>query len=403
MANSSSPSDKPAAADGAEALFTPRFFLMWSYSFTVFLSAFQLLPTAPFHIMSLGGSTTEAGLFLGFLTYASAVSAPITGAIADRIGKRRVLIVASLAITVFSLLYAIAPSYQAILALVLVHGVFWSGLLSSSSSYVIDIVPPSRRAEGLGYSGFASILGVAVAPWIGLWLFDHGGWRLLCLEAAALNVLMAFLAWRLPPDTLHHAARSLHPSDLVEWKILVGAVTLFLYSFSYGGITSFVAVYAESVGVTPKALYFTVFSLTIVATRPFIGRYADRAGYARIIVPCLSMIVLGVWLLSIADSRPMFIVSAMLFGLGFGSAYPIFVAHLMHHVAEHRRGATFGALIGAFDTGIGTGSIAVGWLSGRYGFGRAFGVAGAIALLSIPYFLYMEKRQWTTSVSARRS
>ena len=99
----------------------------------------------------------------------------------------------------------------------------------------------------------------------------------------------------------------------------------------------------------------------------------------------------------------MFVVSALLFGVGFGSAYPIFVAHLMHHVAEHRRGATFGALIGAFDTGIGTGSIAVGWISERYGFGRAFGVAGAIALLSIPYFLYMEKRQWTTSVSARRA
>ena len=64
----------------------------------------------------------------------------------------------------------------------------------------------------------------------------------------------------------------------------------------------------------------------------------------------------------------MFIVSAMLFGIGFGSAYPIFVAHLMHHVAEHRRGATFGALIGAFDTGIGTGSIAVGWIERRYGF-----------------------------------
>jgi MFS family permease len=377
---------------------------MWSYSFTVFLSAFQLLPTAPFHIMSLGGNTTEAGLFLGLLTYASAISAPITGAIADRFGKRRVLIVASLAITVFSLLYAIAPSYQVILALVLVHGVFWSGLLSSSSSYVIDIVPKSRRAEGMGYSGFASILGVAVAPWIGLWLFDHGGWRLLCFETAGLNALMAFLAWRLPPDRRHAAPpRSMHPRDLVEWRILIGSVTLFLYSFSYGGITSFVAIYAESVGVTPRALYFTAFCLTIVATRPFIGRYADRVGYSTLIVPCLAMIVIGVWVLAIADSRAMFVLSAMLFGLGFGSAYPIFVAHLMHHVAEHRRGATFGALIGAFDTGIGTGSIAVGWMSGRYGFGRAFGVAGALALLSIPYFLYMERRQWTTSVSARRS
>jgi len=338
---------------------------MCSYSFTVFLSAFQLLPTAPFHILALGGSHVEAGLFLGFLTYASAISAPITGAIGDRYGKRRILIISSLAITAFSLLYAIAPTYQVVLALVLVHGVFWSGLLSSSGSYFLDIIPQSRRAEGLGYSGFASILGVATAPWIGLWIFDHGGWKLLCFEAAALNSIMAFLAWRLPPDTRHAApARSFHPSQLIEWRILIGAGTLFLYSFSYGAITSFVAVYAEQLSL-PRALYFTVFCLTIVATRPLIGRHADRVGHARIIVPCLSMIVVGVWLLAVASSQAMFVVSAMFFGLGFGSAYPIFVAHLMHHVAEHRRGATFGALIGAFDTGIGTGSIAAGWLARR--------------------------------------
>jgi MFS family permease len=405
LESSSSPSEITRAADSAETLFTPQFFLIWSYSFTVFLSAFQLLPTAPFHILALGGSQVEAGLFLGFLTYASASSAPITGAIADRIGKRRVLIVASLAITVFSLLYAWAPSYQLILVLVLVHGVFWSGLLSSSSSYALDIIPASRRAEGLGYTGFASVVGIAVAPWIGLWLFDYGGWRVLCIEAAVLNLTMAAIAWLLPPDTRHAHAKAFHLrdlKDLVEWPVLVGAVTLFLYSFSYGAITSFVAVYADEAGVTPRALYFSVFCLTTLATRPFIARRADRIGHARLIVPCLALIVIGVWTLALAHTRAMFITSAIVFGVGFGSAYPLFAADLMQHVDARRRGATFGALIGAFDTGIGTGSIAVGWISKHYGFGRAFGVAGALALLSIPYFLYMEKRQWTTSVSARR-
>ena len=65
---------------------------MCSFTFTVFLSAFQLLPTAPFHIRELGGTTFASGLFLGFLTYASAFSAPLTGAIADRIGRRRTLL-----------------------------------------------------------------------------------------------------------------------------------------------------------------------------------------------------------------------------------------------------------------------------------------------------------------------
>jgi len=374
---------------------------MCSYSFTVFMSAFQLLPVAPFHILSLGGTGSEAGLFLGFLTYASAASAPFTGAMGDRLGKRKILIVASLVITVFSLLYAIAPSYQIILALVLIHGVFWSGLLSSSSAYILDIVPKSRRAEGLGYSGFASILAVAVAPWLGLWVFEHGGWTMLCLEMAGLNLVMAFIAWRLPPDVRREMPPlSLKPKDLVEWRVIIGAFTLFLYSFSYGGITSFVAVYADQVGVTPRALFFTVFSLAIIATRPFIGRYADRVGHARVIVPCLGMMVLGIGVLVFASTRLTFGLSAVLFGVGFGSAYPIFVAHLMHHVPDHRRGATFGALIGAFDTGIGTGSISIGWLSEHYGFSQAFAVAGGLALLSIPYFLYMEKRQWTTSVLA---
>jgi MFS family permease len=180
-------------------------------------------------------------------------------------------------------------------------------------------------------------------------------------------------------------------------------VTLFLYAFTYGGITSFVAVYAEQVNVTPRAMYFTVMSLAILGTRPFIGRYADRVGHTRIIVPCLTLVVLGAAVLPIADSRTMFALSAFLFGVGFGSVYPLMVAHLMLHMPEHRRGATFGALIGAFDTGIGTGSIAIGWMSERYGFSRAFAVATAMASLSIPYFLYMEKRKWITSGSARQA
>ncbi len=398
MANSSSTSR-------AEELFTPRFYILWTYNLIVFLSAFQLLPVAPFHILSLGGSSTEAGLFLGFLTYSCAISAPITGALGDRFGKRNMLLMASIAIMVFSLLYAVAPSYQIILGLVLVHGVFWSFLLSSSSAYMTDIIPASRRAEGLGYSGFASILGVAIAPWIGLWIFDHGGWRLLCLESAALNLLMAAVAWRLPKDATHAdaARRRLHLGDLVEWRVLVLAGTLFLYSFSYGGITSFVAVHAEQLGVTPRAMYFTVFSLAIILTRPFIGRYADRVGHSKVIIPCLAMVVLGVSFLAMADSRPMFVISALLFGVGFGSVYPLMVAYLMHHMPEHRRGATFGALIGAFDTGLGTGSIAVGWMGGRFGFSRAFAVAAVLAALSIPYYLYVEKRKWITSASAHRA
>ena len=65
--------------------------------------------------------------------------------------------------------------------------------------------------------------------------------------------------------------------------------------------------------------------------------------------------------------------------------------------------AGWAPLIAAFDTGIGTGSIAIGWMSEHIGFSRAFAVAALLAALSIPYYLYTEKRQWITSVSAQRA
>src|SRR3954464_4357334 len=97
-------------------LFTPGFFVMCGFSFTVFLSVFQLLPTAPFHIRDLGGSTFASGLFLGFLTYSSAFSPPPAGATVGRVGQKRVLITSSVAITAFSILYGILTDYRVVLA-----------------------------------------------------------------------------------------------------------------------------------------------------------------------------------------------------------------------------------------------------------------------------------------------
>lgn len=385
----------------SERLFSPRFFLMCGFSFTVFLSAFQLLPTAPFQILALGGTTAAAGLFLGFLTYASALSAPVTGALADRIGKRRILIVSSLAIAGFSVLYAVIPTYQLMLVVVVIHGFFWSGLLSASSAYTTDIVPPSRRAEGIGYWGLSTVLAVSVAPTIGLWVFEHGGWFALCLESAALNLGMAAIAWALPADARQAVRREMKLAGLLEWRVLAISFTLFMYSFGYGGITSFIALYADSNGVTPRALYFTIFCLVIVATRPFVGRFADRVGYRRVLFPCLALIVVGYALLAIGGTRPILIASAVIFGLGFGSAYPVFIAYVMRHVSDERRGAAFGGVLGAFDTGIGTGSIAMGWVVHHYGFASAYGVAAALAAFSIPYFLFADRRFLAPSTHAR--
>ena len=378
-----------------DRLFSPAFFVMCGFTFTVFLSAFQLLPTAPFHILDLGGTTFASGLFLGFLTYSSAFSAPLTGAIADRVGQRRVLLTSSTALTVFSIAYAFIPSVPVLLSLVLIHGVFWSGLLSASAAYMTNMLPERRRAEGIGYWGLSSVGAMAVAPSAGFWIYRHG-WVWLCAGSAALNLIMAGIAWHLrgegerTPKSFNREEAASRTS-LLEWRVLIVSITLFLYSFGYGGITSFTALYADANHVTPKSIYLTTLAIVILLTRPMAARLGDRFGYRRIFLPCLVLISVGLACLAVGGSRGWMIVSAICFGLGFGTAYPVYVGYVMRGVAPARRGAAFGAILAAFDTGIGTGSTTMGWTIQHFGFAAAFGMAAALSALAVPYFLIVDR------------
>lgn len=376
----------------SDRLFTPRFFVMCGFSFTVFLSAFQLLPTAPFHIIDLGGSTFASGLFLGFLTYSSSFSAPLTGAFVDRTGQRRILITTSLALAAFSVAYAVITDYRIVLALVLAHGVFWSGLLSASAAYMTSLLPENRRAEGIGYWGLSTLAAIAVAPTVGFWIYRTGGWLWLCLGAMALNLAMAVIATTLPEHRFSAERAAPRPRGVIEGRVLVLSITLSLYSFGYGGITSFTAMYADVNGITPKSLYLTALAIVMLFTRPVLGRLGDKYGYKRVFVPCLILISCGLACLALGGTRFWMLLSALIFGLGFGTAYPSYIGYVMRHVTPDRRGAAFGAVLAAFDSGIGTGSTVMGWVIQHYGFQSAFGVAAVLSAFALPYFLIIDRR-----------
>ena len=283
----------------------------------------SLLPTAPIRILDIGGSTFVAGLFVGLLTYASAVSAPFTGATADRLGLRRTLIICSLAILVASVGYAVTRRPGTMLVLVVIHGVFWSGLLTSAGAYAMSLMPPARRAEGIGYWGISTVLAVAVAPTVGLWIYRYG-WFWVCVSCAGLNVAMALIAWRLPEHRAPHAPAAdgeAHGSvwhEAIEWRVTLASVTLFLLAFGYGGVMSFAAVYARDHGISPPGLYFTLMAVVMLITRPISGPLADRFGPAAVLVPCIVLASFGYALLAAGDTLAWFIASALAVGVGFG-------------------------------------------------------------------------------------
>lgn len=383
----------------SEPLFTPRFAMLWVYAFVTFFSAFQLLPAIPFRILELGGSKAEAGWFLSVYTFSSAFAAPVMGTVADHLGRRRLLITASILFIGFSVAYGVVRNLPLLFLIAAIHGAIWSGILASASALMSEYIPESRRTQGMAYWGLASTGAIAIAPAVGLWVY-HFGWMTLCFELAAISVVMVFGALLLRADEKPASPRRLAVSDAWDWRVIATALSLTVASFGYGGMTSYAAIIAVERHITPVAIYLTTYAISIVLFRVCFSHLGDRIGPKRVLYPALVLVPLAFAWLGIAHTRWEMIASATLFGIGFGAAYPAFVTIILGSTDPARRARTFGSIVWAFDTGIGTGSFAIGAIGQHYGLTNAFLVAAGLSCFSIPIFAWASARLTGTSLAA---
>lgn len=382
----------PLEPQSPDRLFTPRFLAVWLFQFLTFFGVFQLLPVIPLRIIDLGGSKAAAGLFLTVYTFASAFAAPVMGTIADHTGRRRMLLIASLMFIVFSIAYGLVPWFGLLLAIGIVHGTLWSAILSAAGAIMTDIIPVSRRTEGLAYWGLAPTAAIAIAPMVGVFVFDKFGWTTLCIELAAISAITSIWISRLPDDATG-AARAL-PTLRSWWDFRVVATTLSLatIAFGHGGVTSYVTILARERGIKPESVYFTVFAVATIVVRVFFSRMADRFGTRVVLYPALAVIPIAFLLLAHAKSKTELVASAILFGAGMGGSFPSFMTFVVANSDPAARARTFGSVIWAFDTGIGIGSAATGLIAQRWNLAAAFYVAALLSCLAIPIFSITARR-----------
>ena len=376
-----------------EPLFTPRFLSVWLFQFGTFFSAFQLLPVIPLRIVNLGGTKAAAGAFLFVYTIGSAFAAPVMGTIADHIGRRRMLVTASVLFVFFSLAYGVVPWLPVVLLIGIIHGAIWSSILSAAGAIMTDFIPASRRSEGLAYWGIAPTAAIAVAPAVGLLVFKQWGWGWVCGEIAILSACMAVWATRIPGGHTREGNTGLpRLTELWDWTVVKATLALTVASFGYGGITSYIALLSQERHIYPESLFFTVFCVTVIAVRVFTSRLGDRFGPKVLLYPAFVAMPLAFALLAFAANRAQMIGSAILFGIGLGASFPAFMAFIVSNTDESRRARTFGSVIWAFDTGIGLGSLFIGAVSQRFDFKTAFLIAAGISCLAIPVFLTTSRR-----------
>ncbi|MFM9279429.1 MFS transporter [Paenibacillus jiagnxiensis] len=352
-----------------ERLWTKSFVLMTIGMLFLFIAFYSLLPTLPQFIKKIGGNESQVGLATGVFMLSAVIFRPVVGGLLDRVGRRPFMIWGLLIFAVAMYMYDWVGGIIVLLGLRILHGMSWAFSTTAMITAATDMIPAARRGEGMGWFGMAMTLAMAIGPMYGLWVAENLSYHTLFLLAVGLTAvsLLLTLGAKMPfqPQT---GTRKI---ELFERSVLSITIAVFFLSIAYGGITAFVALFANSIGVN-SGVFFLVYAATLVLIRPLAGKLADRHGESYVIVPSLVIAVAALLVLSLATGLAGVLVSAVLYGIGFGSAQPALQAATINLARPDRKGVANASLLTATDLGIGLGAIILGWVSELAGYQAMF-------------------------------
>ncbi len=362
-------------------LVTRQFALMWALTFVTFFAAFQLFPTVPIRLRELGASLAESGRFMSLFTAGSALGALFTGPLGDRLGHRRLVIASALLFAGFLGAYALTSTRWGFYLLAFPHGIVWSGLLTATMASMAHVLPEDRRADGLSLFGLASPGGVIVGPVLGLWIMQHWGFAPIGGYLAGLFVLLGVLATSLPVDHPHGRAQGFLWPDAA---VIAPCLVLFSVALGYGAIGSYTAQEGLALGMRVPSVFLSCMAVGMVLMRVIMlkrgfGRRPIRKLPGMLLGAFAGMVLLAV----LPGGTPRHVLSALLYGAGYSMLHTLLNAKLLEAVDAKRRGSAFGALLFAFDAGIGLGAFSLGWVIGHHGYrlGWALGALAMVAAL----------------------
>jgi len=380
-------------------LWNRNYVLLMCANTCVVSSYLMLMPTFPLYVRSLGNREDVVGWLTGVFTLTAMIARPAAGRALDAGRLRGTYLFGQFVSLVSILAYPIVQSTAGLLAFRLLHGVGIGVTTTSAQTIVVDFVPENRLAEGIGYFGLGTFVAMAIAPAVGLYAAETFGFSAM-FAASALMMSAGVLFGLAVRYSVRPGGR--HPSKPAAWierSALVPAAGAFCAGIAHNAVTSFAALYAESRGVGHIGVFFTVFALAVVVSRPLAGKIADRKGAYAALLPGLALVAAATGALTLADRLVWFLVIAALLGVGHGSALSALQTMAVLGADGSRRGTAVSTFYLGLDLAAGLGPALGGTAVSRAGYPAMFGMASGCALVGFVAMIALSRR---ASSSAKR-
>ena len=353
-------------------LWTRNFILVSAINFQLVLTFYLLVVViVGYAVAEMDATTAQAGLISGLFIVGTLIGRLFVGQFLERFGRKTTMIVGLIGFLIFSGFYFIPMNVTALLSVRFMHG-FMMGMASTVLGTIIaQILPPTRRGEGIGYYSMSSTLGTAIGPFLAIWMMLHVGYTAIFALSSmvAMSCLIVALLIEVPnlpqhPKTIETQVNVKKPSfisQFIEMKALPISIIMLLTSICYSGVLSFINFYAKEIDLVETAsFFFLMYAIAILFSRPFTGPLMDRKGENIIMYPAFIIMALALYLLSQAHSPMTLLLCAGLLGLGYGNIQSVCQTVAVKSTSLDRMGFATSTFFIFLDAGLGFGPYFIG-------------------------------------------
>lgn len=346
---------------GPERVYDRPFFLLCGGTVLFMASFGMLLPELPAHLAAMGGEAYLGGV-VGMFTLAAFLARFISGRIADRAGRRKVMLVGSAVTAVAGFGYLVATTIATFMLLRFFHGLSTGFRPPGTSAMLADRIPKQRRGEALGYLGVAGNAGMATGPALGSWLTVEWGIEWMFVASALLG--MASVALTFPLEETLPEARPVNRSDfnlldggLIDPKAWPAALVLLPVALAFGIYLTITPDFVDHLGYVYKGSFNTIIVVSSIAMRFIAGRMSDRHGRIPVLLAGTALMTVGMVVLGSAETKGMATLGALLYGASIGINMPTVFAWTTDLAQPGKIALALGTMLMALEVGIGAGAL----------------------------------------------
>lgn len=387
-----------------DKIWTKNFISVALINFLAVLMFYLLIVTiGSYTIKTYDASTSMAGLVSSIYVIGALVGRLMTGRLIEKTGPSKILIIGVIGFFITSCFYFIEIHIAFLLVVRFIQGVFVGIIGSAAGTIIAYILPANRKGEGIGYYSLSAILATAIGPFIGLLLmkFEHGNTIIFGFNvflSLCMIVMLAFIKIEITfvskKNEQQSESKQSFISKVMEPKSIPISFVALLIGFAYSGVMSYISPYAEEIElVTAASVFFIVYAIATIVTRPITGKLMDKKGPNIVVYPALIIFALGMYLFSTAHSSTVLLIAAAFIGLGFGNFNSIAQTIAVKVTEQHRFGFATSTYYIFYDLGLGFGPYLLGIFVPLLGFRTMFLWMVPVIIICIPLYFVLHGRK----------